>query len=31
MKNYLSINNLSFEYPDGYKALNNISLNLDEK
>jgi cobalt/nickel transport system ATP-binding protein len=31
MKNYLSINNLSFEYPDGYKALNNISLNLNEK
>ena len=31
MKNYLSINNLSFEYQDGYKALNNISLNLNEK
>ncbi len=31
MNNYLSIKNLSFEYPDGFKALDNISLNLAEK
>ena len=26
--NYLNINNLSFEYPDGHEALKNINLNL---
>ena len=27
-KPYLSVNNLSFEYPDGFKALENINFNL---
>lgn len=32
MKNkYLSINNLSFTYPDGHKALDNINLSLEDK
>ena len=26
--NYLNVNNLSFEYPDGHEALKNINLNL---
>tara|TARA_B100001093_G_C26734923_1_gene973960 strand:+ start:189 stop:935 length:747 start_codon:yes stop_codon:yes gene_type:complete len=26
--NYLNVNNLSFEYPDGHKALKNIDLNV---
>ena len=25
---YLSVNNISFEYPDGFKALENINLSL---
>ena len=29
-KQYLNINNLSFEYPDGFKALENINLNLSK-
>ena len=29
MKNsYLSINNLNFEYPDGFKALHNINFQI---
>ena len=27
---YLSVNNLSFEYPDGFKALENINLSLSK-
>ena len=27
---YLSVNNLNFEYPDGYKALENVNLNLSK-
>ena len=27
-KQYLNINNLSFKYPDGFKALENINLSL---
>ena len=27
---YLSVNNLSFEYPDGFKALENINLGLSK-
>ncbi len=30
MSKYLEISNLTYEYPDGYKALNGISFNLDE-
>ena len=26
--NYLSVKNLNFEYPDGFKALSNIILKL---
>ncbi len=29
-KQYLNVNNLSFEYPDGFKALENINLNLSK-
>ena len=29
-KQYLNVNNLSFEYPDGFKALKNINLNLSK-
>ena len=25
---YLSVNNISFEYPDGFKALENINLSF---
>ena len=27
---YLNVNNLSFEYPDGFKALENINLSLSK-
>ena len=27
-KQYLNVHNLSFEYPDGFKALENINLSL---
>ena len=27
---YLSVNNISFEYPDGFKALENINLSLSK-
>ncbi|MDA7850540.1 energy-coupling factor ABC transporter ATP-binding protein [Acidimicrobiaceae bacterium] len=30
MSKYLEITNLTYEYPDGYKALNEISFNLEE-
>ncbi|MBL6832750.1 MAG: ABC transporter ATP-binding protein [Candidatus Actinomarina sp.] len=30
MSKYLEISNLTYEYPDGYKALNGISFNLDK-
>jgi cobalt/nickel transport system ATP-binding protein len=30
MKKYLEISNLTYEYPDGYKALNEISFDLEE-
>ena len=30
MSKYLEISNLTYEYPDGYKALNEISFNLEE-
>ena len=30
MSQYLSISKLTFSYPDGYKALNEISFGLDE-
>ena len=30
MSKYLEIANLTYEYPDGYKALNEISFNLEE-
>ena len=30
MSKYLEISNLTYEYPDGYKALNEISLDLEE-
>ena len=30
MSKYLEISNLSYEYPDGYKALNEISFDLEE-
>ena len=29
-KQYLNVNNLSFEYPDGFKALENINLSLSK-
>ena len=29
-KQYLSVNNLNFEYPDGYKALSDINLELSK-
>ena len=31
MKNYLTIKNLSYSYPDGHLALNKISFDLSEK
>ncbi len=27
---YLNVDNLSFEYPDGFKALENINLSLSK-
>jgi len=30
MSKYLEISNLTYEYPDGYKALNEISFDLEE-
>ena len=30
MSQYLSISKLTFSYPDGHKALNEISFGLDE-
>jgi len=30
MSKYLEISNLSFQYPDGYQALNEINFGLDE-
>jgi len=30
MSKYLEISNLTYQYPDGYKALNGISFNLDK-
>ena len=30
MKPYLTVNNLSFEYPDGFKALENITFKLSK-
>jgi cobalt/nickel transport system ATP-binding protein len=30
MSKYLEISNLTYEYPDGHKALNGISFNLDK-
>lgn len=30
MSKYLEISNLTYKYPDGYKALNGISFNLDK-
>ena len=30
MNKYLEISNLTYEYPDGYKALNGISFNLEK-
>ena len=30
MNKYLEISNLTYEYPDGYKALNEISFDLEE-
>ena len=30
MSKYLEISNLTYEYPDGYKALNKISFDLEE-
>ena len=29
-EHYLSVDNLSFEYPDGYRALSNVNLNLSK-
>ena len=29
-REYLSVNNISFEYPDGFKALENINLSLSK-
>ena len=31
MKNYLTVNNLSYSYPDGHIALKDVSFALDEK
>ena len=31
MKNYLTVNNLSYSYPDGHIALKNVGFALDEK
>ena len=31
MKNYLSVKNLSYSYPDGHLALKKISFDLSEK
>ena len=28
MSKYLEVSNLTYEYPDGYKALNEISFGL---
>lgn len=30
MKNYLQINDLNFSYPDGYEALKNINLEINQ-
>ncbi len=30
MNNYLKINNLSYSYPDGHKALNSVSFSIDQ-
>ena len=30
MKNYLKINNLSYSYPDGHKALSSVSFSIDQ-
>ena len=27
---YLSVNNLNFEYPDGFKALSNINFEIEK-
>ena len=29
-EHYLSVDNLSFEYPDGYRALSGVNLNLSK-
>ena len=29
-RQYLNVDNLSFEYPDGFKALENINLSLSK-
>ena len=31
MKNYLTVNNLSYSYPDGHIALKDVGFALDEK
>ena len=31
MNNYLKINNLSYSYPDGHKALNSVSFSIDQR
>ena len=30
MSKYLKINNLSYKYPDGHKALNDINFSIDQ-
>ena len=30
MNNYLKINNLSYSYPDGHKALSSVSFSIDQ-
>ena len=30
MRKYLEISNLTYKYPDGYKALNEVSFSLEE-